>query len=172
MSLKLNLVSNGNLYVNGNNHAGKIKEFEIPSITQTTAEQKGLGMLGTLEVPTGVEKMEAKINFNSIYKDFSYILNPQRAVDLQIRANVETHTSAGTISQEPLVIFMKGRSKSAVLGSIKAQEVSAETECTYAIHSIRIEIAGVKMFEFDVLSGVYFAENEDIARTFRANLGL
>ena len=87
--IQLNRVTNANIYVDGNCLLGKAEEIKLPDITTVMSEHKALGMVGKIELPSGFEKMEGEIKWNSFYRDvWLKMNNPYSMVQLQVRSNV------------------------------------------------------------------------------------
>ena len=64
---ELNAIYNANVYIDGVNLLGQAAEFKMPEIEISMDEHKGLGMVGTIKLPSGVEALEGEITWNSIY---------------------------------------------------------------------------------------------------------
>ena len=63
---EINAIYNANVYLNGNNLMGQAAEFKMPEIEIAQDEHKGLGMVGTIKLPSGVEALEGEITWNSV----------------------------------------------------------------------------------------------------------
>jgi len=57
-------LTNGVLYLNGNSTYGKTEEINNPKITAKMIEHKVAGMVGTVQLSSGYDKMEASFKLN------------------------------------------------------------------------------------------------------------
>ena len=79
MGLEINRLTNANIYVDGNSWLGRAEEVTLPVITSKMSEHKALGMVGMVELFSGIDKLEARIKWNSVYKDvFKKAANPTK----------------------------------------------------------------------------------------------
>lgn len=77
----------------------------------------------TAEFWAGVDKLEAKIKWASIYPEAETALNsPFTAHYFQVRSNLETYTSQGRTQEQPLVYLMTGIFKDAGSMNFKLHE--------------------------------------------------
>ena len=90
MALQVKKMYNANAYVDGVSFLGKTEEVELPEIMAKMVEHKALGMIGGIELPSGWEKMEATIKWNSFYPDAMVkAADPFKTHNLQLRASLE-----------------------------------------------------------------------------------
>lgn len=172
MALEVNRITNANLYMNGASFLGKAEEVMLPDAAHKMVEHKALGMVGTLELFAGLEKMEASIKWNSFYSDvLKLAANPTKAVDLQVRANVEKYTNGGLSEEVPAVCYIKGAFKNVPSGSFK-QHDNVEASSKMTVWYVKLEINGVAIYEIDVMSNVYKVDGVDILANYRQNLGI
>ena len=59
--IKINRLTNANIYMDGNNLLGRAEEIQLPQIKHKMAEHKALGMVGSAEFFAGIDKLECKI---------------------------------------------------------------------------------------------------------------
>jgi uncharacterized protein len=171
MAININKVSNANIYVNGGSYLGAAMEIDLPEITQKMTDHVALGMVGTTEMPSGVDKMEATIRWNAIYQNvLTLFANPFAVLDLQIRANHETWEAGGRTAQTPLVIYLKGSSKTHQIGNFKQHE-NVESENQLSVHYVKIELGGVELLELDAHANIYRVNGVDIISDYKNNIG-
>jgi len=157
--------------LNGGSLLGLVEEFDLPSPTFTQAEFKALGLLGTLSYPTGVEQLEARLKFTCIDAvESAKLMNPYTSSNLQLRGNLESYDVQGRSNQVPYVAFLVVRPKDVPLGMFKPKE-NAEFEQNYVVDSIKLEIDGNAIFEFNATNNTFEVNGSDIVATYRANLG-
>ena len=169
--IQLNRVTNANIYVDGNCLLGKAEEIKLPDITTVMSEHKALGMVSKIELPSGFEKMEGEIKWNSFYRDvWLKMNNPYSMVQLQVRSNVETYGAMGRMQQQPLVTFLSVMFKKNPMGTFK-QNDNAEFSSSFACYYIKQQLAGEDMLELDVLANIYKVGGVDQLDIYRNNIG-
>ena len=169
--IQLNRVTNANIYVDGNCLLGKAEEIKLPDITTVMSEHKALGMVGKIELPSGFEKMEGEIKWNSFYRDvWLKMNNPYSMVQLQVRSNVETYGAMGRMQQQPLVTFLSVMFKKNPMGTFK-QNDNAEFSSSFACYYIKQQLAGEDLLELDVLANIYKVGGVDQLDIYRNNIG-
>lgn len=171
MSVQVNKVTNAAVWLNGVAKIGQAASVELPTLTQAMAEHEGLGMIGKMQLPSGVEALEATITWNAVYRDAMLLAaNPNSSHLLQLRYSVETHTTEGRTEQTPGVVSMNARFRSLPGGSFSQHEnVSLET--TLDVYSMKLTIGGEVIYDYDVFSNTYKVGGVDIAQQFRQNIG-
>lgn len=171
-SIKTNKITNANIYLDGNSLLGKAEEIDTPDIKHKMDEYKALGMIGTTEFFSGIEKMEMRIKWNSFYKDvLSKAGNPTQPFEMQVRGSLETHESQGKTAEESLVYFITGTFKNVPGGNFKQHE-NVPLESMLTVTAVKLEINGVPQYEIDVLANIYKVDGVDILANYRANLGI
>lgn len=169
--IKINRLTNANVYADGKSMLGKAEEVSLPDIKHMMAEHKALGMVGKTEFWSGIDKMEAKIKWNSFYADaMKKFADPTKAIQLQIRGNLEVYTSGGRSEQQPVVCFLTVTSKNFPLGNYK-QHDNVELETNLNVIYARLEVNRESIMEVDVLSNIYKVDGVDILAEYRANIG-
>lgn len=79
--MQINAIFNANIYVNGNSLLGQASEIKLPEVEISQEEYKGLGLVGTIKLPSGVEALEGEITWNSFYENvFTTVYHPFKAV--------------------------------------------------------------------------------------------
>lgn len=169
--INVNRVTNSNVYINGASLLGKAEEIDLPKIITKMAEHKALGMMGVIELPTGFEKMEARIKWNAVYGDImAKMANPYETHSLQCRGNIENYTAGGRTGQVPYVCFFRGQFKELPAGNFK-QHDNVEMESRLAVTYCKVEINSVSIVEFDVLANIFKVNGVDVLATYKANIG-
>lgn len=172
MSVSVKKLYNANIYVDGNSYLGRAEEVTLPEIMAKMVEHKALGMVGAIELPSGWEKMEGSIKWNSFYPDvMKKAANPFTTHQLQLRGSLEDWTASGRTGQASYVAFLSVQFKGMPAGGFKQQE-NAEFESQLNVLYIRLEVDGSPIVEFDPLSNIYKVNGEDVLQQYRANLGI
>lgn len=172
MAIQINRVTNANIYMDGVSLLGRAEEISAPVVKTKTAEHKALGMVGVADFFSGIDKMEAKIKWNSFYPDvMKKTANPVSTVKLQIRTSVESYTADGRGAQVPAVIYMTVQYKDFPLGNFK-QHDNVELEQNMSVYYYKLEINGEVITEVDILANIFKVNGVDILADYRANLGI
>ena len=97
-------IYNANVYIDGDNLLGKAGEFKLPDLEYSQDEYKGLGMVGTIKLPSGVEALEGEITWNSLYPEAALrTYHPFRASQLMVRGTQQLHDEMGLVKEVPVV---------------------------------------------------------------------
>lgn len=170
--IQVNRLTNANIYLNGKSLLGKAEEVSLPDIKHILSDHKALGMIGKLELWSGIDKMEMKIKWNSFYADtHKAIASPFSALNMQVRSSLETYTSGSRTSQAPVVVYVNGQSKNIPTGNFK-QHDNVEAETTFSIIYLKQVINGEVIVEFDVLSNIFKVGGVNVMAEYNANLGI
>jgi len=171
VSVQVKRITNANVYMDGNSFLGKAAEVKAPEVVATLTEHAALGMAGKLELPSGIDTMEASILWNSLYEDVLLKAgNPFQAVQLQVRSSQETYAGTGRTKEVPVVLFMTGQFKKMPLGGFK-QHDNVQIETALVITYCRLNIDGNDIVEVDVLANIWKVGGVDILANFRSNIG-
>jgi P2 family phage contractile tail tube protein len=171
MGVETNQVSNANVYLNGASLIGQVEEVTLPVLKNKGQEHKALGLLGTLVLPSGFDKLEAKFKFNSFYPTtYRQLANQYRSQDVQVRASLESHDGDDDFTQVPVVIYLRGYFNETPLGAFK-QHDNVELEMSMNVTYCKLVIDGEDIFEFDTLANIYKVDGEDLTAEYRANIG-
>jgi len=171
MSVNVNQIVNANVYVNGNSLLGQAAEVDAPKVMAKMSEYKALGMVGSFELPSGLDKMEMRIKWNAFYADVAKVmLNPWKEVKIMIRANQEVWQGGDKTADVPVIIYATGQSKGFPTGNFKPQD-NVDAESNLTITHCKMEIDGVEVFEVDVMNNIYKVDGVDIMQQYRANIG-
>lgn len=172
MAIDIKKLTNCNVYMDGLSTFGRAEEISLPDISAKMAEHKALGMVGTVEFFSGLEKMEAKIKWAGPYPEIQRkAANFFRSWDFQVRGNMTSHDSSGITAQEPYKVFMTGSFKKHPGGNFKQHE-NVDMENMLNITYIKLVVNDETIYEVDALANIYRVNGEDLLATYRANLGL
>lgn len=121
--IQVNRIVNANIYIDGTNLIGRAEEVKLPDIQAIMAEHKALGMVGKIELPSGFDKLEGEVKWNSLYEEAAKAMaNPFKAVQLQCRSSIETYGAQGRIQEVSLVTFLTVMFKKNPLGTYKQHD--------------------------------------------------
>jgi len=171
-SISVNRLTNANVYVNGTSQLGKAEEINLPEINFKQSEHKAIGMIGSFELFSGIDKMEATIKWNAFYADtMLQFADPRKALKLQVRASQETYNSSGLTEEVSYVAYITGQPKNFPAGNFK-QSDNVEATSKMTVTAYKLEIDGRVVVEIDVLANIYSVDGVDMFATYRANLGI
>ena len=169
--IKINRITNANCYLNGGSLLGQVKEMDAPEVKFKMAEHGAIGLVGSIELPSGIDKLEGKIRWNSLYVDVLKTLsNPFTSVKLQFRANIDQYQAGGIVAQIPVVIYMTAQMKGVPAVNFK-QHDNAEVETTFGATYYKLTIGGVDVVEYDAFANIYKVAGVDTLAGYRANIG-
>jgi P2 family phage contractile tail tube protein len=171
MAVKVNRITNANIYLDGGNQLGKAEEVKLPEVAMKMVEHKALGMVGMIELPAGIEKMTGEIKWSSFYKDvLKKVANPYSFVSLQVRANIETFASQGRVQQAPLVAFLTVAFTKLPGGTFK-QHDNVEAVSPFACYYLKVQMEGEDIVEFDAMANIHKVGGVDLLAAYTANVG-
>jgi len=163
-------VTNANIYLDGNSLLGRAEEVELAFPKAKMVDHKGLGMFGTAEFPVGIDKLEAKIKWASIYGEVLSTISIFRSHQFQIRASIEQYTSQGRTSEIPFVGLMTAQFKDGGPLNFKQHE-QVDFPATLVVYHCEYYVQGVQYLLYDVLANMYLINGADQLAQFRANTG-
>ncbi len=170
--IEINRITNANLYLQGKSHLGKAEEINAPTLKFKQSDHKAIGLFGMMEFPSGLEKIEMKLKWNSLYKNIMKIAaNPFEVQELQIRASADTYDSSGRKAQVPVTIFINAIFKDFPLGNYK-QNDNVELENNLTVYYCKLELDGEEIMEVDVMANIYKVNGVDLFAKYRENLGI
>jgi uncharacterized protein len=171
--IAINRLTNANIYIDGASFLGRAEEISLPAVKAKFSDHKGLGMIMDVEFPNGFEKMTGKIKWSSLYVDVvEAVGSPFDAVQLQVRANMDTYDASGQRAQSSVVCFLTVRFKDSLSALTLKMNEPSEQESEFSATYYRLEVDGDPIVEIDALSQMFFVADEDELAQYRANLGI
>ncbi|MFP1796906.1 phage major tail tube protein [Lonsdalea quercina] len=169
--IEVNRITNANIYLSGANLLGRAEEIKLPDISMTMQEHKALGMVGKIELPSGFDKLEGEIKWNSFYREAMLATaNPYSALSLQCRSSVERYTAQGRVDEVPMITYLTVMFKKNPLGTFKPHEnaeFSSSFNCTY----VKQVMDGEDILELDYLANIFMVKGVDQLSDYRTNIG-
>ncbi len=165
----INSITNGNVYLNGNKLAGRIEELELPAIKLKMEDVSALGMFSDTEIPVGMEKMEAKFKWNSIYPEHWKAEGPFKACRMIVKSDMVVNGPQGQQEHKAVTVTIAGTFKEFPLGSIKPGAKQDGLEHLMSVSYVKLEVAKEVVYEVDVFNNVYKQGNTDLLSFFKAN---
>lgn len=171
-NIQINKITNANVYVDGESCLGRVEEMTPPTIKMKLAEHNALGMIGSLEYVTGIDKMEASIKWSAFYAEiWKKVANPFKSIKLQVRFSMEEYEGADRVAQTPAILYLTAQSKELPLGAFKPQQ-NTENTSNFTIMYCKLEIGGEEIVEVDVEANIWRVDGEDLLEQYRSNLGI
>lgn len=165
----INRITNGNAYLNGETLIGRLEEVELPSIKFTTDDVKALGLFATIEMPSGLDKLEAKLKWNAVYGDNFKSESPLKACSITVKSNMKSQGAGGVLKDIPVTVTLSGVFKEIPLGTLKGQEKIDGLQHVMTVYYVKLEEAGKQIYEVDVFNNIIKFGSEDILNEFRLN---
>ncbi|MDD2105708.1 phage major tail tube protein [Pseudomonas asiatica] len=164
-------IANAAIYLDGNSFFGRSEEVDLGTVKTVMSDFQGLGMVGLIELPDGIDKLEGKIVWNSLYYDAAKRLaTPFTTVQLQCRSNVQVFNSTGLVDELPLVTMMTVMFKEYQLGSFKPRDPS-KFESPFSATYVRQVLDGQEVVLLDYLANIFKVGGQDQLAKYRKNIG-
>lgn len=172
MGVTINKVINANIYVDGANFLGKSDEVELPTVKGKNVSHGPLAIVGDLEYNAGIEKMEAKIKWNSYYPEVIKLFsNFFKATKIQVRFSVDQYENGTRIGELPGIAYITARPNDSPGGKFKAKD-NVELESNLSVTYYKLEINGEELVEYDAEANILIVGGVDLLANYRANLGI
>lgn len=171
MDVSVNRLTNANIYIDGIGLLGRAEEIEVAQPRHKMVEHKALGMAGSAEFWAGVDKLEAKIKWASLYPEVLYAADsPFTSHSFQVRGSLDQYTSQGRTAQLPFVYLMTAVFKDAGSLALRQHE-NVNTTSALSVYHSELYIGGAQIHLYDVLANIYVVNGIDQLAQFRSNLG-
>lgn len=165
----INSITNANAYRDGNTLIGKLEQIDLPSVKFKTEDVSALGLFSDVEIPTGLEKMEAKLKWNAIYDTDWKAASPVTSSTIVVKSNMTKQAAGGRTEQIPVTASIKGVYKELPTGNLKANAKFDGAEHLLAVNYYKLEVGGKKIYEVDIFNNIVFIGDTDILESFRSN---
>lgn len=165
----LNSISNANAYRDGNTLIGKIEQLDLPNIKFKTEDHDALGLFSTIEIPIGLEKMEAKIKWNAIYDTDWKAASPVSKSTIVVKSNMTKHGADGRTQQLQVTATIRGIYKELPSGTMKSNAKFDGAEHLLTVNYYKLEVEGKKIYEVDIFNNILSIGDTDILESFRSN---
>jgi len=171
MGIEISKVFNARVYIDGTDFIAKAEEVDLPKVQFKFVDAKGLGLYSEFQLPSGLEKMEAKIKFNSLYSDFIAIASdPFTAHYVVVRGSNQYWTQSGVSQELPVKAEMRGFFKEFEQGNLKIAEAPTP-EATLSVIYYKLQLDDQDVLEIDVINNIYRINGSDILQNYKINIG-
>ena len=168
--INVSRITNANIYMDGASLLGRAEEVELTFPKAKMVDHKGLGMFGTGEFPAGIDKLEAKLKWISVYEEVMANMSIFTSHQFQIRASKEMYTSQGRTAEVPFIGLMTAQFKDGGPLNFKQHE-QVDFPTTLAVYHCEYYIGGVQFLLYDLMANMYVVNGVDQLAQFRANIG-
>lgn len=165
----INSITNANVYLNGGKLAGKLEELELPAVKMKMEDVSALGMFADTEIPVGLEKMEAKLKWNSIYRENWAEEKAGGNTTLIVKSDMVEHGARGIVWHRKVTVTLTGFFKEFPLGTIKASAKQDGLEHIMTVNYLKLEVDGKILHEVDVFNNIFRQDSTDVLKYFKAN---
>ena len=170
--MQIKQLVNANVYIDGESFLGAAQSVTLPEIKSKAMEHKASDAIGTPRLPGAFEAMTTTFKMNGMYEDFhALVANPNNMVNIMIRANQKVRNGLGNITDEPVMVLLRGWFSSKKAGELKASEPSLP-EYVMETFYYQLVVAGVPIEEIDIENSVHRVMGVDTLADYRSNLGL
>lgn len=164
-------ITNANIYLDGQEFFARAEEIDLGSVKAVTSDFQGLGMVGLIALPDGIDKLEGKITWNSLYAEAgTKLASPFKTVQLQCRSNVQVFNNGGLVKEIPLVTFVTIMPTEYGLGTFKPRD-AAKFETPFSAIYVRQLLDGREILLLDYLSNIFKVDGKDQLADYRKNIG-
>lgn len=167
-----NKIFQANVYIRALNFQGLVEEFDAPGLTSTRVEHSTVSGLGTLNLHSGFDLLEARFKWKAKSKQISQIVSDVfRQYDVQVRYILVEYAGTTQATKKAVIVFMKGRWRNTPNGNLSPKS-DLESESMFDVDYIREEIDGETTLEFDPANYIYKVNGVDMLADERAILGI
>lgn len=163
------MLTNCVMFVDGVSFSGDVPSMTLPKLAIKSEEYRGGGMSGPVDLPTGLEKLEAAWTTNGVRKESLkfFGLADQTACNAVFRSSFKGQR--GTV--KAVTATLRGSLKEVDLGDWKPGDKS-EIKHGMAVTYYKLEIDGRVMYEIDFANMVQVINGVDQLAAERSALGL
>lgn len=163
------MLTNCAMFLDGVSFSGDVPSMTLPKLAIKSEEYRGGGMSGPIDLPTGLEKMEAAWVTNGVRKESLkfFALADQTACNAVFRGAFKGQK--GVV--KAVIVTLRGSLKELDMGEWKPGD-KAEIKHAMAVTYYKLEIDGRVMFEIDFANMVQVINGVDQLAAERSALGL
>ncbi|MGV4733195.1 phage major tail tube protein [Burkholderia pseudomallei] len=159
-----------NLFQNGSNFVGQVKEVTLPKLTRKMEDYQGGGMGGPVPVDLGQEAISLEWTCGGFMVEVvrQYGITTHDGVQLRFAGGYQREDSKSVDSIE---IVVRGRHKEIDMGSAKPKE-DTDFKVTTAASYYKLSINGQDLIEMDFINMVERINGNDLLDSLRQAIGL
>ena len=174
-------VVNANAYNGANSLLGIVKELTLPNISFQFQDHRNLGMIGTVQLFSGIEAMEATVTWASLIpSEIIKYGHPRKMITMTCYSDLEDFslitpedgtTPVQDTSSLKISTILKGFIKTYPLGGFvpgeMVSDVTTTISCIYVSQSVGTDL----ITEIDVMNNTYKIGDESVMADISANIG-
>ena len=169
--MKISRLINANIYIGNNNLLGTASEVNLATLKSKTNDFESLGMYGTLEFNSGIDKMEASIKWNHFDAQVLAIeADLINRVRMQVHCYIQEHQAGGIVAERAAVVVMTVGFKEFQGGMIKPKE-QIERESPLSVDEITITVDGTEILMYSAIANIYRVNGVDKLARYRGAIG-
>jgi P2 family phage contractile tail tube protein len=147
-------LSNCRLVIDGVEATGLCESFELPNVEIEQVEYSSLGMVGMVELPASIGKMEAKAIWLHQPPEISRLMhNPVITSQIQLRADQALFSSIGEPIAGSYIAMLRVRPKG-LMGGTFAKGEGTKPETSFAVDFYSLTVNGTILLEVDAASNL------------------
>lgn len=164
---------NAAIYLEGTGYVGAASEIELPSLTYVMEDHDGLGMLGRIETPQGLDKMEGSITWNTWQeRAYASMLDGSGMKLLQIRAQLTNFSAGSQFILGGYQASMRVFFKEIPLGGTIQQQQGSTPQTAFAVHACRLVTDGREVLNYDPMANILRVNGRDLAARQNSIMGV
>lgn len=169
MAIDIKKLTNVNVYLNGTSTLGRVEEFDVPDVVFKMAEHKALGLFGSFEIPTGIDKLEARCKWNAYYPDvMAQSGNPMAPNQFILRGDMPSYGPTGKTGSVGFKCIVTGYAKN-LPGFKFKQGDNVEVESKFSVTYLKVVVDGQDSYEVDVMANILKINGQNILADMNAN---
>jgi hypothetical protein len=172
MPIRVKQLMNCNLYAEGGSFLGALNAITLPDMKHKASEHKAGDGIGTPKLPGSLEALQTTLKMNGMYEDFHALTaDPTQMRSLMVRANQRVRSGVGDITNEPVIIYLRGWFSSRKIGELKSSDPT-NPEYVMELYYFRLNVSGADIEEVDIENAVHRVLGQDVLADYRSNLGI
>ncbi len=168
----LHVIKGANVYLEGESRLGQASQFVLPNVTQAMTEFKGLGMIGVISLPLGLDKIEATLKWAGPYYDAKALLaDPHTVRTLMLRGSIDVYDATGRIDERPVLAEVRAMGAEEQGGTYSMGE-NSDYESKLNVLYYELKMEGKPLVKVDLVNIIYEVAGKDQLGGYKANLGI
>jgi P2 family phage contractile tail tube protein len=159
-----------NTFNEGRSFIGECLELKLPKLAIKTDDYQGAGMMGSVALIKGIDKLELEHTYNSPISEIVASFGAERHDAAQFRW-MGSYADEQTGESQAVEISVRGRHNELDLGDAKAGEggqFKVMTHCSY----FKLSVRGENWIEIDIVNDIFVVMGVDRMAQHRKNVGL
>ncbi|MFI9653959.1 phage major tail tube protein [Guyparkeria sp. GHLCS8-2] len=159
-----------NFFDEGHSYLGVAEEITLPTLGWSSEEFEGAGMVGPVDIPMSLEKLEAQWTLGGLEAQVLRQFGICGLAGIGLRFN-GSYQDAQTCEVLPVEVTMRGYHRQIDMGNAK-QGDNTQHQITSALSYYKLIVNGETLIEIDVINQVFVVDGEDKYAEHRKAMGL